>query len=115
MGRSGAGDPEVYRITAARTPHSDDQNARIGRYLLSMLIRTVCFVMIFFVHGWLVWAFAVGAIFLPYVAVIFANAGQSRQAPPDTAVPPRNPRQLETGRPLLQGDHPLPEGDPPNG
>jgi hypothetical protein len=115
MGRSGAGDPEVYRITAAKTPHSDDQSARMGRYLLSMLIRTICFVMIFVVHGWLVWGFAVGAIFLPYVAVIFANAGRGREAPPDTAVTPRDPRQLEAGRPLAQGEHRITEGDPPNG
>lgn len=115
MGRSGAGDPEVYRITTAQTPHSDDQNARIGRYLLSMLVRTICFVMIFVVHGWLVWAFAVGAIFLPYVAVIFANAGRGREAPPDTAVTPPPRRQVEAPKSLIEGELHSPEGDRPNG
>jgi hypothetical protein len=115
MGRSGAGDPEIYRITAARTPHSDDQSARIGRYLLSMLIRTLCFVMMFVAHGWLRWTFAAGAILLPYVAVILANAGRGREATPDTAVTPPPVRQVEGRKPLLHGELRDQEGDGPNG
>jgi hypothetical protein len=115
MAPAGSGDPEVYRITAAQTSHSDDQSARIGRYLLSMMIRTGCFVMVFVVHGWARWVFAVGAVFLPYVAVVFANSGRGRQAPPDTSVTPPPRRQLEARGPLLEGEQPHPEGDRPNG
>ncbi|HET9654425.1 MAG TPA: DUF3099 domain-containing protein [Kineosporiaceae bacterium] len=111
MARSDSGDPEVHRITAARRAHSDDQDQRVGRYLLSMLIRTLCFVMIFVVHGifWLQVVFGIGAIFLPYVAVVFANAGGEprEKLPPTSATTPE--------RPALGGERPGPEGDQPNG
>lgn len=90
-------------------------DARIGRYLLSMLIRTVCFVMMFVVHGWAVWIFAFGAIFLPYVAVIMANAGRGRERAPDSAVTPAPLRQIEGPRPYLEGERPRMEEDRPNG
>ncbi len=68
----------------------------MGRYLVSMLIRTVCVVLVLVVDGPLRWVFAVGAIVLPYIAVILANnSGQRREAP--TAVlgdHRRPPRQI---------------------
>jgi len=45
---------------------------------MSMSIRTVCFIAIIFVDGWLQWAFVAGAVVLPYLAVIAANAGGGR-------------------------------------
>lgn len=47
------------------------------RYALTMGIRTVCFVLMVVVqpYGWWTWAFGVGAAILPYIAVVFANAG----------------------------------------
>jgi hypothetical protein len=104
MARPGPRAPEVHRITVARRPHSDDQNQRVGRYLLSMSVRTVCFALIFVVHGPARWVFVVGAVFLPYVAVIAANArGDRRPVPPSLVVPPggRDPqrRQLEADGP----------------
>jgi hypothetical protein len=80
--RRRAGEPEVYRITEARRSHSDDLNKRINRYLLSMAIRTACVVLVFVVDGPLRWAFAVGAIFLPYIAVVLANATDRRRGAP---------------------------------
>lgn len=71
--RPGPGEPEVHQITNAVTPYSDDLDARITRYLLSMLIRTVCVVLVIVVHHPVRWVFAVGAVVLPYVAVIIAN------------------------------------------
>ena len=115
MAPAGSGDREVHRITAAQTSHSDDQSARIGRYLLSMMIRTGCFVMVFVVHGWARWVFAVGAIFLPYVAVVFANSGRRRQATPNTSVTPPASRRLESGRPLPEGNNRIRRGCRPNG
>jgi hypothetical protein len=69
----------VYRITDARPAHSDDLNRRINRYLVSMAIRTACVVLVFVVHGPLRWVFAVGAVLLPYLAVILANASDRRR------------------------------------
>lgn len=100
MARSGAGDPEVHNITGAKRPHSDDLDQRMGRYLLSMLIRTVCFLLIFVVHGPLRWVCVAGAVLLPYVAVIMANTGRSANRPPPTlGVPPIPAGELGPGIP----------------
>ncbi len=78
-------EPEVHSITGAATPHSDDLDLRIRRYLISMGIRTVCVVLALVVHNWpLRWVFIVGAVGLPYVAVVMANVGSGKKR---TAVP----------------------------
>ncbi len=41
-----------------------------------MSIRAVCIVLAFVVPGPLRWVFIAGAVVLPYVAVVIANAGQ---------------------------------------
>jgi hypothetical protein len=71
---------QVHLVTQARRSMSEDITARQRRYLLMMAIRTVCFViaMVLFLNhaGWLTAIPAVGAIFLPYFAVVMANAGR---------------------------------------
>jgi hypothetical protein len=44
------------------------------KYTLAMTIRVVCIVVAMFVDGWLMWLAFAGAIFLPYFAVVLANA-----------------------------------------
>jgi hypothetical protein len=70
----------VHVVTQARPSLSDDINFRQRRYLLMMGIRAVCFVIavVMFVNhlGWLTVIPAVGAIFIPYFAVVFANGGR---------------------------------------
>jgi hypothetical protein len=51
-----------------------DRRRRMIRYSVAMGIRMVCIVMMLFVQGWLLIVCALGAIFLPYFAVILANA-----------------------------------------
>jgi hypothetical protein len=68
-------DKHPVRITSARTSHSDDLRGRQNRYLLSMAIRTACVVLAVVFDGYLRWGFIVGAVLLPYVAVVMANAG----------------------------------------
>ncbi len=68
-------------ITSARTSHSDDLRKRQRRYLLSMAIRTVCFVLAVVTSGPVRWVFVFGAVFLPYVAVVLANATDRRSRP----------------------------------
>ena len=59
---------------------SDDISYRQRRYLLMMGIRAACFVIavVMFVNhlGWLTVIPAVGAIIIPYFAVVFANGGR---------------------------------------
>jgi Protein of unknown function (DUF3099) len=70
----------VHVVTQARRSLSDDVAYRQRRYLVMMSIRTVCFVIavvLFINHfGWLTAIPAVGAIFIPYFAVVFANGGR---------------------------------------
>lgn len=90
---------EVQSLTSARRPHSEDQRDRMIRYAISMTIRTACVVLAVVVEGPLRWVFVVGAVFLPYVAVIAANAGRERGGPgpaaptvvPMGALPPARP------------------------
>jgi hypothetical protein len=72
-------DDPVHTITTAADARSSDLDARINRYLVSMGIRTVCFVLALVVPGPMRWVFVAGAVLLPYVAVIAANAPSSRR------------------------------------
>ena len=63
------------RITTAAPPASEELRSRERRYLISMAIRTACFIGAILVSGgWLRWVLIAGAVFLPYVAVVLANA-----------------------------------------
>lgn len=79
MSHADRGQP-VHLVTQARRPLSEDIRYRQHRYLIMMGIRTLCFgvaVVLFVVHlRWLVLVPAIGAILIPYVAVIFANGGR---------------------------------------
>ena len=86
--------PEVYRITSAAGAHSADMQQRAVRYLLSMAIRTLCVVLVIIVPGPLRWVFAVGAIVLPYIAVVAANAAGERRERPVQGMPPTVGRSL---------------------
>jgi len=90
---------EVYSITAARRPHQADVNERMLKYLVSMSIRTICFVLVLVTPSPWRWFFAVGAIVLPYIAVIIANAGRERRgpAPQGLTPPPAAPEHLSLG------------------
>jgi len=65
-------------ITGAQVSLVEDQRARTRRYLVSMAIRTVCFLGAIIASGWLRWALLAGAVLLPYFAVVMANAGRKR-------------------------------------
>jgi hypothetical protein len=108
--RSRPGEPEVYQITDAASAHSSDLEARMTRYLLSMLIRTVCVVLVFVVDGPLRWVFVVGAVGLPYVAVVMANnSGRRRGSPSTLGTPPSQVRQVtdaDVREPLRQPTEP---------
>jgi hypothetical protein len=70
----------VHLVTQARRPMSEDIAYRQRRYLIMMGIRAVCFlaaVLLFVNHlGWLAAIPVIGAITIPYIAVVFANGGR---------------------------------------
>ena len=74
-----SGDSEVHSITDAAAPHSEEMRQRMIKYAVAMGIRMVCLILIFVVDGWFKLAPALGAVFLPWVAVIIANGGDKAE------------------------------------
>ena len=68
----------VYQITGARPGVREDVNGRTRRYLISMGIRTACFLLAVVTDGWLRWVLIAAAVLLPYLSVVFANGGRER-------------------------------------
>jgi hypothetical protein len=78
----------VYSVTGVRRGASDDLAQRQRRYLISMGIRTLCFVLAVVTHGPIRWVFVAAAVVLPYIAVVMANAvGSTAVEPPTPYVP----------------------------
>ena len=67
-------------VTEAAKPRSEDIAYRERRYLIMMGFRVACFVLTIVLFasgaGWLAAIPAVGAIVIPYFAVVFANGGR---------------------------------------
>src|SRR3954449_13248965 len=71
--------PEVVRITTAPESPEQDMAHRQKRYMISMGIRTLCFVAAILVGpGWLRWVLVAAAFVLPYIAVVMANSASPR-------------------------------------
>ena len=72
-------EPDAVRITTARVSAAADMKSRQRRYAISMTIRLVCFVAAVAVGaGILRWILVAAAVFLPFFAVVMANAGDQR-------------------------------------
>jgi len=69
---------EVVSVTSAPESATLDQDARLRRYLITMGIRTLCFILLVVVDAWWRWFFLVGAAVLPYIAVVLANSRAPR-------------------------------------
>ena len=63
-------------ITSAGASLTKDQSGRAKRYFISMMVRTLCFILTVILPNPYRWFTLVGAVFLPYVAVVIANAGR---------------------------------------
>ena len=69
-------------ITTLPPSPDEERRRRMIRYTVTMGIRMVCIVLMLFVHGWWLLVCALGAILLPYFAVIAANVhGEQRTTP----------------------------------
>jgi hypothetical protein len=100
---------QAHLVTEARPGLTQDIRYRERRYLIMMGIRTVCFitaVLMFVNHlGWLTAIPVVGALVIPYFAVIFANGGREPTAT-------RGFRQYEPNSPAIYKP-PTRAGSPP--
>jgi hypothetical protein len=75
----------LYSVTSAKSSQRDEIGGRERRYVISMAVRTACFIGAVIawqtVGAWLGAILFVGALVLPYTSVILANAGTRSQAP----------------------------------
>ena len=95
---------DIHTITVAQRGLSQEQASRTRKYLLSMGIRTACVLAAIVVPGWPKWVFIVGAVILPYFAVVIANAGRRRDAPGDVGVVSQSrPALPSASGPVLEG------------
>jgi hypothetical protein len=74
-------DPIAYDITSAPTSLTNDQAGRQRRYFYSMMIRTGCFILTVILPSPYRWFALLGAVTLPYFAVVIANAGRETVVP----------------------------------
>lgn len=65
-------------ITSLPRSPDDDRHRRMVRYSITMGIRLVCVILCIFVRGWWLLLCAAGAVLLPYIAVVLANAVDAR-------------------------------------
>ncbi|MFF0268541.1 DUF3099 domain-containing protein [Kribbella sp. NPDC004536] len=104
--RSGA---TVISVTSAQPGRSEDLDSRIVRYAWMMSIRVVCFVLAVITPSPWRWMFVVGAVVLPYFAVVLANAHRSAtQAGSNAFIAPARPAITERPAVVVPAD---PESD----
>jgi hypothetical protein len=92
-------DPEVHSITTAAPGHSEDMHKRMVRYATAMGIRMVCIILLFVVDGWFKLVAVAGAVFLPWVAVVIANAQDKAETTSDSLLDAPPVGELEAGTP----------------
>jgi len=90
---SGPGGNEVYDVTSAPKSLSSDLASRQKRYFISMMIRTLCFILTVILPSPFRWFALAGAVTLPYIAVVIANAGRETITP-GAALLSKKPRSL---------------------
>jgi hypothetical protein len=65
-------------ITTLPPSPDADRHGRMLKYGIMMGIRVICLVVVFLVPGWWKVAPGIGAVLLPYFAVVVANVGSGR-------------------------------------
>jgi hypothetical protein len=77
-------------VTSVGQSPDEERRDRMKKYLISQIVRVVCIILAVYVQGWAMWIFFAGAIFLPYFAVVLANAqgvGQVKSKPTAVVAP----------------------------
>ena len=99
--RGTARDQDVFHISDAPKPLSQDIRSREAKYLTAMGIRLAAFLLIVLLP--IQWPWKLGlaalALVLPYVAVVYANGGREPARGADTPYQDPNRRELTRGNP----------------
>ncbi|ROQ58845.1 DUF3099 family protein [Rathayibacter sp. PhB152] len=67
-------------LTSLPPSPSAARRSRAIKYSIAMGIRMVCVICLIFAQGWWLLFFALGAIVLPYFAVVLANVGSAGES-----------------------------------
>ncbi len=97
---------QIHVITNALMGRSDDVSMRQHRYLLTMAIRTLCFLGLAVTHGYMRWICVAGAAILPAIAVLLGNATDRRtpgQVIDVTGKPPVERPAIDSGH-TIEGE-----------
>lgn len=94
-------------ITSLPPSPDDDRHRREVQYFVMMSIRVLCVIAIPFTSGWWILAPILGAVFLPYFAVVIANvkggAGGAAERPtlelPAAPTAPSSGQRTDDGEP----------------
>lgn len=62
-----------FNVTSVGEAPAAERNQRMRKYVITMAVRMACILAMPFAHGWWILVFGLGAIFLPYFAVVVAN------------------------------------------
>jgi hypothetical protein len=82
-------------ITSLPPSPDEERRGRVIRYSIAMSVRVLCVILAFFLHGWLQIVAILGAITLPYFAVVIANVKMRQRGAPVVrpgAILPLEPR-----------------------
>jgi hypothetical protein len=104
------GGPEVFRISGARSGLTEDVAGRQRRYIISMSVRTVSVILtvvLWNIERPLAWAMLVLGLLLPYVAVVYANAGRENapNLPSSSYIPPMARPAIEPSKVEPSAEH----------
>ncbi|MDQ0756490.1 DUF3099 domain-containing protein [Arthrobacter sp. B3I4] len=109
-----AGDTEIHSITDAAAAHSEEMRQRMIKYAVAMGIRMVCLVLVFVVDGWFKVLPVIGAVFLPWFAVIIANGGDHAEVHSESLIDYVPLAELDAPRPDVDsGQGPPTSGEEP--
>jgi hypothetical protein len=67
-------------LTSLPVSPTEERQARLGQYMLAMVLRLVCLYACFIVPGWWVLIPVAGVVVLPLVAVALANVVNSSKS-----------------------------------
>ncbi|WP_182353445.1 DUF3099 domain-containing protein [Flaviflexus huanghaiensis] len=74
---------KIISVTSVRRALDEDIKGRSQRYLFSMIVRTIFFILVIIVPSWpLKIVFGIFAVIIPAVAVLVANAGREKGPAP---------------------------------
>jgi hypothetical protein len=98
---------QQHSITTLPPSPEAERRSRMIKYTVMMSIRVVCIICLPFAQGWWLAFFAVGAIVLPYIAVVIANVTTRRGA--EVLRPGLIPIESAAATPRVSGDDEQPD------